>query len=351
MDDQGTFSRAARILVLLAMFVIIVAGMKAAAPLLVPFLLALFLALLCLPPVQWLQSKRVPGWASVLIVFGMFFLVAVGLLSVVGDSVQQLQGNIDEYSKTLTHKYGEIEKWLSGLGVDVPEGGGLDEFLDGEKLFSLARVAVGQFGSVLGNLALVMLLLVFLLAELQALPAKLAAMRSEGAEDTGEFKRIVRDVNRYVFIKSVVSLATGACAAAACAIVGVDFPILWGLLAFILNFVPNIGSVMAAIPPMLIAFLQANLNLGDVGVLAACYFGINFFFGNVIEPRMMGKSLDLSTLVVFVSMIFWGWVFGAVGMLLSVPMTMVLKIACERSPATRPIAILLGSAPEPETGA
>ena len=122
MDEQGTFSRAARLLVLVAMFVIVVAGMKAAASLLVPFLLALFLALLCLPPVQWLQSKRVPGWASVLIVFGMFFLVAVGLLSVVGDSVGQLQGNIDGYAATLNKKYGEIETWLEGLKIDIPEG-------------------------------------------------------------------------------------------------------------------------------------------------------------------------------------------------------------------------------------
>jgi len=349
MDDQGTFSRAARILVLLAMFFIVVAGLRLVAPLLTPFLLALFLALLCLPPVQWLQTKRVPGWLSVAIVFGVFFLVASGILSIVADSVTELRGNIGGYIETYDKKVGKLETQIEErFGIDIPERGGLNELLDANKLFGLATAAAGQFGSILGNLVVVMLMLAFLLAELQALPAKLTAMRAEGQEDTGEFNRIVRDVNRYVFLKSVVSLATGGCAAAACAIVGVDFPILWGLLAFLFNFIPNIGSFMAAVPPILIAFLQANLNLGDVGVLAGSYVGINFFFGNVVEPRMMGKSLDLSTLVVFLSMIFWGWVFGAVGMLLSVPITMVLKIACERSPTTRPIAILLGSTPEPK---
>ncbi|MHC4956057.1 MAG: AI-2E family transporter [Planctomycetota bacterium] len=348
MDDQGAFSRAARILVLCAMFVIVVAGLKAASSLLVPFLLAAFLALLCLPSVRWLTGKGVPGWLGVLIVFGVFFLLGSGLFAIAGESSQKLAAKIPEYEASFNEKRTALEGWIERtFDTTVPDQW-FDKALDGRKLFGMATSALAQVGGVVGNLVLVLLLLVFILAELQSLPLKMDAMRSEGAEDTGQFDRIVKNVNRYVGIKSMVSLLTGVLAGAACAIIGVDFPVLWGLIAFIMNFIPNIGSVMAAIPPVLLAILQPNLGLGEAALVAGVYAVINFVIGSALEPKLMGRSLDLSTLVVFVSLIFWGWVFGAVGMLLSVPITMVIKIALETSPTTRPIAVLLGTAPEPK---
>ncbi len=350
-EDPGQFSHAARLLVLFAMFIIIVAGLKAAAPLLVPLLLAIFLALLCLPALNWFTSKRVPGWLSVTLLFAGIFLVGSVLLTIVGGSVEQLRGNLGQYKQTWEAKEQRAKDWVrEKLPGKFPEEeekpdkpSKLDDFFDEDRLFSLATAAIGQFGSVVGNLIMVLLLFVFLLSELQSLPAKISAIRPEGAEETGQFNRIVHDVNRYVGIKTIVSFATGICAGITCAAVGVDFPVLWGLIAFLMNFIPNIGSFMAAIPPLLLTVVQPGLGLSEAIIVASAYAGINFIIGNVIEPRMMGKSLDLSTLVVFVSLVFWGWVFGAVGMLLSVPLTMVIKIACETSPTTRPIAILLGS--------
>jgi predicted PurR-regulated permease PerM len=139
---------------------------------------------------------------------------------------------------------------------------------------------------------------------------------------------------------------TGVAAALWVWILGVDFPIIWGVLAFLLNYVPNLGSIVAAIPPMLLAFVQYGG--GTAFLVAAGYTVINLVIGNIIEPRFMGQGLGLSTLVVFLSLVFWGWLFGPVGMLLSVPLTMMLKIGFESHPDTRWLAIVLGPESESE---
>jgi predicted PurR-regulated permease PerM len=154
------------------------------------------------------------------------------------------------------------------------------------------------------------------------------------------FQSFSDSVQRYLLIKTLVSLATGFVVGIALTILGVDYAILWAVIAFLLNYIPNIGSIIAAVPPMLIAMIQ----LGPMSSLlvAGLYIVINTIFGNVVEPRYMGRSLGLSTLVVFVSLVFWGWVFGPVGMLLSIPLTMVVKIALENSDRNRWLAVLLG---------
>ena len=141
-------------------------------------------------------------------------------------------------------------------------------------------------------------------------------------------------------IKTWVSLATGALAAVLC-YVGLDFALLWGLLAFLLNYIPNIGSIVAGLPPLLLAIVQ--LGPLEATLIAAGYLAINNILGNFIEPRFMGQGLGLSTFAVLVSLVFWGWVLGPVGMLLSIPLTMAVKIAMEGRPETLWIAIMLGS--------
>jgi predicted PurR-regulated permease PerM len=152
-------------------------------------------------------------------------------------------------------------------------------------------------------------------------------------------------VNHYTALKTVISIVTGVAAALWVWIMGVDFPIIWGVLAFLLNYVPNLGSIVAAIPPVLLGFVQYGW--GTAFLVAAGYTVINLVVGNIIEPRFMGHGLGLSTLVVFLSLVFWGWLFGPVGMLLSVPLTMMVKIGLENKEDTRWMAILLG--PESES--
>ena len=163
------------------------------------------------------------------------------------------------------------------------------------------------------------------------------------------FVRFAENVNRYMAIKTTVSVSTGLAVTLMLAVLGVDFPVLWGILAFMLNFVPTIGSIIAAVPAVLLALVE----LGPLSALLAAsgYVALNIGFGNFIEPRFMGRGLGLSTLVVFLSLVLWGWVFGPVGMLLSVPLTMTAKIALEANPATEWLARLLGpakSAEQPE---
>lgn len=198
-----------------------------------------------------------------------------------------------------------------------------------------------RLSGMLTNAFLILLTVVFMLLEASNLPTKLHTILGDSSPTLSNFDKIVTDVKRYMARKTLVSLATGFCISIWLAVLGVDFPMLWGLLAFLLNFVPNIGSIIAAIPAVLLAFVQLGLSSALFAALG--FLVVNVVIGNVIEPRLMGRGLGLSTLVVFLSLVFWGWVLGPVGMLLSVPLTMTVKIALESNEDTRWLAILLGS--------
>jgi predicted PurR-regulated permease PerM len=151
----------------------------------------------------------------------------------------------------------------------------------------------------------------------------------------------MQNLGRYLGIKTVVSMATGVCAGVLTWSIGLDFPLLWAMLAFLLNYVPTIGSIIAAVPAVLLALVQ--IGPGAAGATALGFISINVVFGNFLEPRLMGYGVGISPLVVFVGLVAWGFIFGPVGMLLSVPLTMTLKMALENDDRTRWVAILLGS--------
>jgi predicted PurR-regulated permease PerM len=202
--------------------------------------------------------------------------------------------------------------------------------------------------SVLSKLLLVFLTIVFILFEAAGFPAKLQAAFGE-QESSARFEKIKLEIQRYLGTKTVVSLATGGLAGAATAIVGVDFPLLWGALAFLLNYIPTLGSIIAAGPPLLLALIQ--LGPGHALAVAVSFLAINVVLGNLVEPYLMGRRLGLSTLVVFISLVFWGWIWGPVGMLLSVPLTMILKIMLENTEDLRWVAVLLDPTPRVEPAA
>ena len=151
---------------------------------------------------------------------------------------------------------------------------------------------------------------------------------------------------RYLVIKTLISAATGLVIWLWLLILGVDYPVLWGTLSFLLNYVPNIGAIIAALPVALLALVQ--LGVGSALLTVLGFAVVHIVVGNIIEPKLMGKGLSLSTLVVFLSMVFWGWVLGPIGMILSVPMTSLVKIALESYEGTRGLAIMLGSDTEIE---
>ena len=333
------------LLISAAALVVVIAGMQAAASLLVPFLLAAFVSIICLPPMNWLLNHRVPVGAAIALITLAILLVGGLVAAFVGASVADFSHNLPAYQSRLNAQTSSLVAWLAGLGLEL-DVGLLKQNFDPSAVLGLAGRLLTGLGNALANAFLIVLTAIFLLVEATALPHKWAAMGSS-APSTEGFARFVASVNAYMAIKGWVSLATGALVAAWLAILGVDYPLLWGLIAFLFNFVPNIGSFIAAVPAVLLALVQ----LGPAMAVAtgAGYVAVNIVMGNVVEPRFMGRGVGLSPLVVFISLVFWGWVLGPVGMLLSVPLTMVVKLALEAREQSRWIAILLGPDVEPKT--
>ena len=160
------------------------------------------------------------------------------------------------------------------------------------------------------------------------------------------YQKIIQKIQHYFGIKTMTSLVTGFAITIWLLIIGVDYPVLWGLVAFLLNFVPNIGSIIAAVPAVLLALLMNGTMIAILTVVG--YVVVNITIGNVVEPRVMGKGLGLRMLVVFISLVFWGWVLGPIGMLLAVPLTMTLKIMLKSYEQTKPFALLLENPEEVE---
>jgi len=331
-------SSSSQLLISAAAFVVVIAGMQAAASLLVPFLLAGFIAILCLPMLRWLTDRHIPAGLAVLLITLLLLLIGFLVGAFVGSSVADFSQQLPSYQERLKLLTGDALGWLNGMGIAVSSQSMLEE-LDPSAAMGMAGQLLSGFGNALSNTFLIMLTVIFLLIEASALPYKWVAMGS-AAPSVSSFESFVTSVSSYFAIKTWVSLATGVFIAIWLAVIGVDYPLLWGLIAFLLNFVPNIGSIIAAVPAVLLALVQ--LGSGDALLAGLGYVIANVVMGNVIEPKFMGKGVGLSTLVVFLSLVFWGWVLGVVGMLLSVPLTMIIKLALESRSDTQWLAILLG---------
>lgn len=340
MDRTPRPKRRPGALIGVAAFVIIVAGMKAAEVILVPFLVAAFIALICGPPMFWMQTKGVPSAVALLIVVAAILGVGVGIAALVGSSLNDFTVAMPDYQERLREQTQALLAWTDEMGLTVP-GEILRDFIDPGQVMQLIGRVVTGLGGLLTNGLLIALTVIFILLEASTFPVKLRAAFGESNVNFARFDEVARNINRYLAIKTAVSVATGLLVTLWLVVLGIDFPVLWGVLAFLLNYVPNIGSIIAAVPAVLVGMIQYGL--ATAGLVAAGYGVVNVIMGNLVEPKFMGRGLGLSTLVVFLSLVFWGWVFGPVGMLLSVPLTMTVKIALETREDTRWIAILLGS--------
>ena len=348
---QGMFEKfewgpGARFLVIFACVVVVVAGLRLGAPILLPFALALFLAILSLPIMVWLQRRRVPTWLAVLftILVDVAILGLIVLLAI--QSVTDFQEEFPGYAARLENLY---RSWIDALeGRGIPAGEYLTgELVSGARMVGLVGDAVGRAVTVLSNTFLVILIMVFILAEAAIFPEKFRAIFGQAEGESGRFAKVTHEVQEYLLIKTLVSLATGVSIGLFAWIMGLDFPILLGLIGFVLNYVPTIGSVLAAIPAVILAVIQFG-GWGTPAVVAGGYVVINVIFGNLIEPNLLGRRLGLSTLVVILSLIFWAWIWGPVGALLAVPLTMVVKIMLENTQDLRWVAVLLDKeAPRP----
>ena len=333
-------SAAARFLIYSAAFVIVVAGMKTAESLLVPFLLSVFIAVLCSPPLSWLHRKNVPYSLAILVIIAVVVIFGLLVGAVVSSSIHAFTQDLPDYQNKLQTQVSGLQTWLQGMGIDLSSARLQENFNPGVAM-GLVGNTLASLGNVMTNAFMILLTVIFILAEQSVFYNKLRVASANSSRSLSAIDRFTSSVNRYMAIKSALSLLTGVLITIWLALLGVDYPVLWGMLAFLLNFVPTLGSLLAAIPPVLLALVQ--LGTGDALLTAAGYLVVNILLGNVLEPRFMGKGLDLSALVVFLSLVFWGWVLGPVGMLLSVPLTMTLKIALESVESTRGLAVMLGS--------
>ncbi len=329
------------ILISLAAICIIIAGMKAAAPILTPLFLSIFIAVICLPPLAWLNNKGISSALAVFLVVGALFVVVGASGIYVVSSVDAFSRQLPVYQHNLNQQSAVLINWLSRHGLEHTfDLGMLNEF-DSSKLMKFIGGFITSLGAVFADMFMIQLTAIFILFESYALPKKIHAAFGD-SDLSHNSHEIIRSINQYLAIKAITSLVTGLIIAVWLSIIGVDFPVLWGVIAFLLNFVPTIGSIIAAVPTVLLSLVQLGIDSSLLVMLG--YFMVNMLVGNIWEPRIMGKGLGLSTLVVFLSLTFWGWVFGSVGMLMSVPFTMIAKIILEKNPETRWIAILLGSA-------
>ncbi|WP_370978088.1 AI-2E family transporter [Agaribacterium sp. ZY112] len=334
-----TQSPIARFLVVLAAFVVVVAGMKAAESLLVPFLLSLFIAIISSPPLLWLRSKGLPTWLALLTIVSSLIILSFLVGAIIGSSIAEFREDLPSYQEKLQVLTADIFTRLDsfGLAVDFEQ---IRAGFKPSKALAMAGNTLASFGNMMTNFFLILLTVVFILAEEVSFSEKLQ-FNEKTKHSLQALRQFTASVNRYVAIKTMVSLLTGLLILVWLWILGLDYFVLWGLFAFMLNFIPTFGSVLAAIPAVLLALIQ--LGGGDALLVAAGFLAVNFIVGNILEPRIMGKGLDLSALIVFLSLVFWGWVLGPVGMLLSIPLTITVKIALESFSDTRWIGVMMGS--------
>ena len=333
--DKSPSKPVAAAIVILAIVAVLFA-MREAQTIVIPTLVAIFVAVVADSPVAWLERKGLHRvLAIVLVLTGIVFLVlAFGVLA--GSSLQELSDRAPVYQQNL-------RQWVDQqIGLDSGSPFAVDTSqifgeISPDAAWDLAAGLLNSVSNVARRAFLILFLVGFILFEIPSLGAKMEVLGSSSAT----WKSIAESVRRYLAIKSLTSLATGLLIGVFLKLVDVDFAIIWGLLAFLLNYIPNIGSLIASVPAILLALVQK----GPAWALlvAAGYLLVNVAIGNLIEPRIMGRGLGLSTLVVFLSLVLWGWLLGPVGMLISVPLTATVKIALQAHPTTRPIAVLLGS--------
>jgi predicted PurR-regulated permease PerM len=314
-----------------------------ASAIVVPFLLALFITVVAIGPIEWLKkrgcSAAVAASIVALLVIGTNVLIAVML----GSTIDQFTQALPEYQIRLTELTGNAMSWGKKHGVHINTEA-FQKMLNPSMAIGFMNNILGSVTGLMSNALLILFTAMLMLLEAEGFPRKILLIKKETGEDSVErLSQIVKSMSQYVGTKAFISFLTAILVWGGLNLVGLDFAILWAFLAFLLNFIPNIGSIMAAVPAVVLALIQ--LSPAVALAVAFLYLAVNIVMGNIIEPMMMGKRMGLSTLAVFLSLLFWGWLFGSIGMLLSVPLTMVVKFFAETHPQTQWLAILLGPAP------
>ena len=353
-----------------ASVVIVVAGLREIKPIALPLIVAIFLSVLSSPLLSWLVVHRIPKPIAVFVTVFSNLAVLLVMLLLIGGSVRAFSDSLPIYQQRLEAKATETLTWLQGLGVNTSELDWLQErtpidsaedplsapgegetgipeepedisLIDISAVFDLVGSTLRSIASLMTRLLLIFLMMVFILFEGSGFPRRLELALGWTSNDLARMAKARREVQHYLIIKTLVSLATGFLVYLWVLWMDVDFPLLWGLIAFLLNYIPSLGSIIAAIPAMMLTLIE--MGPGRALIVGLGYLLVNLVLGNFVEPHLMGRQFGISTLVVFLSLVFWGWIWGPVGMLLSVPLTMILKIMLEHTEDLRWVAQLISN--------
>ena len=380
-----------RVLISLACVVLIVTGLKLASSLFIPIMMGLFIALLSMPILNWLDRLGLPRPLAVLMTVIADLLILGGIVflasGVIGDFneksgeyTERLRRQAEEFSVTMDQQLARLENFWRSSGAVDENGNTLDTVtLPGElplpntgeegvlgaigptmtfrELFNLywdsSRVmemlggfdVVNRFTSLASQTFFALIVMIFVLAESGSYAHKVTEVLKVRGPDLNRFRSISQDIQKYLGIKTAASAATGILATFTCVLFKIDFPLLWGLVAFLFNYVPAIGSILAGIPPVVLALILHGF-WPALGVMA-CYLIVNVSIGNFLEPMLLGERFGISTVIVILSVLFWGFIWGPVGMLLAVPLTMLVKVMLDNSSDLCWISALMGKhAPE-----
>jgi predicted PurR-regulated permease PerM len=298
-------------------------------------------------PLDYLKRFKIPSFLRIFITIAIIMALIFMLGKLVSINIVAFQKQLPVYETKFWEYAGYI---LSHFDISQEQGKEMfDSFFSNfkqERLASLGGIVQslsGSFFSFLGNLMWVLLFMVFILAEREAFTRRLVRILGDRAAPVLEtMTRVNQSVQQYLGLKTIISFLTGVLVTVVLWLFGVDFALLWGTLVFIMNFIPTIGSIVATIPPIAVTLFQSG-SISKTLLVAVLLIVIQVVVGNILEPKVMGRGLNLSPMVVLLSLIFWGWLWGIPGMLLSVPLTAAIRIAMEQIDSTRTVAALISS--------
>ncbi len=345
MTSKLTQNSGFRNILFITAIVIIIAGIMAAKAIILPILLALFLSIICIQPILFLEKRKIPFEVGMLIVLAGMGIVFIVLGGIIGNSLSGFLNDLPIYEDKLQQMAVGIINTLNEAGANINTQQLID-LIDPGRVLSFTAHATGKLGNILSDSLLIIFIMIFMLLESKSFILKTELIEKVFGNSLEYLNRIGVSIRHYLSIKTYMSIITGLLIWVWLYLIGVQYAVLWGLIAFLLNYIPNIGSLLAAIPTLLFSLIQ----LGFEGMIwtGICYLVVNTVMGSIVEPKVIGKGLGLSTLVVFLALIIWGFILGTVGMFLSIPLTITIKIILEQNKRTKWIAVLLGT--EKETG-
>jgi AI-2 transport protein TqsA len=333
-----------RVMLGLAATVVVFVGMRLAAPILDPILFAVILALLFSPIYAWLRRHRVPTPLALVIMLVGLTLLFVAIAGIVGVSIARFSGDIGSYTGKLNDQLDNIQSLTKGLGVSKAD---LQKALSPSALTGAIGEVLSGVADFLSNLFLILIIVLFLLAEG---PDMMNRLRTSAGRDRPQVVRLTvfgRNVVRQLGLRAIVNLVTGTGVVILLLILRVDFPLMWGILAFFLSFIPWIGLPLAVAPAVVLALAEHGVT--SALLVIAGVIVINILAENALSPMLMGRGLSISPTVLFIGFIFWAWLLGGPGAFLAAPLTIFLILMLETFPETRWLASVMGmGGPDPE---